>query len=64
MAFLLKISKRTIDNHLRNIREKFGVKKTAGILKLAVSRGDTTDRGAYDLSLAENLTVTDTMPAK
>jgi len=39
MAFLLKISKKTVDNHLHNIREKFGVKKDAGILKLAVSRG-------------------------
>jgi DNA-binding CsgD family transcriptional regulator len=39
MASLLKISKRTVDNHLHNIREKFGVKKDAGILKLAVSRG-------------------------
>ncbi|MDR3337763.1 MAG: LuxR C-terminal-related transcriptional regulator [Treponema sp.] len=40
MAFLLKISKKTVDNHLHNIREKFGVKKTAGILKLAVSIGN------------------------
>jgi DNA-binding NarL/FixJ family response regulator len=39
MASLLKISKRTVDNHLHNIRKKFGVKKDAGILKLAVSRG-------------------------
>jgi DNA-binding CsgD family transcriptional regulator len=36
---LLKISRKTVDNDLRTIRQKFGKKKMVGILKLAVSKG-------------------------
>jgi DNA-binding CsgD family transcriptional regulator len=38
-ACCLKVSKRTIDGHLENIRRKFGVHNIVGVFKLAVSQG-------------------------
>jgi DNA-binding NarL/FixJ family response regulator len=39
IARFLKISVHTVQNHLRNIRDKFGIRNMVGILKLAVTQG-------------------------
>jgi DNA-binding NarL/FixJ family response regulator len=39
IASLLKISEKTVNNHLNAIREKFGKRNAVGILRLAVSKG-------------------------
>jgi DNA-binding NarL/FixJ family response regulator len=38
-AYCLKVSVRTVNNHLGNIYRKFGVRNTVGVVKLAVARG-------------------------
>ena len=38
-AYCLKVSEKTVSNHLENIRMKFGVHNLVGILKLAVTKG-------------------------
>ena len=38
-AFSLMLSRKTVDNHLSNIYEKFGIRNKVGVLKLAVSKG-------------------------
>jgi DNA-binding CsgD family transcriptional regulator len=38
-AKCLNISDKTLFNHLRNIRRKFGVRNVIGILKIAVAQG-------------------------
>jgi DNA-binding NarL/FixJ family response regulator len=39
IAAALMLSKRTVDNHLANIRNKFGIRNMVGVLKAAVSKG-------------------------
>ena len=38
-AFILMLSHRTVQQHISNIYDKFGVRKMAGVLKLALSMG-------------------------
>jgi len=38
-ASVLMLSRRTVQNHISNIYQKFGIRNMVGVLKLAVSKG-------------------------
>jgi len=42
-AYILMLSLRTVQNHISNIYDKFGVRKMAGVLKLAMAMGILSD---------------------
>jgi len=42
-AFILMLSLRTVQHHISNIYDKFGVRKMAGVLKLALAMGILSD---------------------
>jgi len=42
-AFILMLSLRPVQNHISNIYDKFGVRKMAGVLKLALAMGILSD---------------------
>jgi DNA-binding NarL/FixJ family response regulator len=43
IAAALRLSKKTVDNHIANIYRKFGMHNSVGVLKLAVSKGLLSD---------------------